>query len=217
MSITSNPQRSRLLGWLLVIVLTAVIVGFVLLGLANATSRSFAAGPGGQPAGVVTSSATTGTATQTSTPAATAKPTAVPVAPATTQPTKSASITKPQTIVKAFTAKVTKMTAVQGVANGPGEIAGPAVRFTITLTNTTGEPIDLSTTVVNAYYGSDRTPADSLDGPGGSAFTKTLADGGTATGSYVFSIPEDERGTVEITIDTSVANSVVAFTGSAPR
>lgn len=134
------------------------------------------------------------------------------------QPTKTAAIKgkvavpiKPE-----LAAAVTAMTAVQGQAQGPGEIGGPAVRFTISITNDTGRPFNLANTVVNAYYGADSTPADQLVSDG-TAFPKLLKDGESASAQFVFTIPEDQRGTVLVTVDTSVQNPVVAFRGSAPQ
>ena len=109
------------------------------------------------------------------------------------------------------------MEAVQGKATGPGEIAGPSVRFTITIKNSTGKKVDLSSTVVNAYAGVDSAPAIPLQGPGGKPFPSSVADGGSATGVFVFNIARADRDRVEVTVDTSVRNPVVAFKGAAPR
>jgi len=113
--------------------------------------------------------------------------------------------------------RVVKMEAVAGKADGPGEIAGPAVRFTIRIENTTGKTVALSNTVVNAYYGSDESPAVQLRLPGGSDFPAGVKDGATATGVYLFNIPTDERSDVRVTVDTAVNNPVIAFEGAAPK
>lgn len=134
------------------------------------------------------------------------------------QPTKTAPIKgKVDLAIKPeLSATVASMTAVQGDAQGPGEIAGPAVKFVVAITNTTGKPFNLQNTVVNAYYGADATPAEPLLSEGG-AFPKLLKDGDSATGTFVFTIPQEQRGTVLVTVDTAVQNPVVAFRGSAPR
>jgi len=134
------------------------------------------------------------------------------------QPTKTATIKGKGTLAikPQLAATVTRMAAVQGKAQGPGEIAGPAVEFTIAITNDTGKPFNLANTVVNAYFGADASPAEQLisDGHG---FPKLLKDGESATAQFVFTIPEDQRDTVLVTVDTSVQNPVVAFRGPAPR
>lgn len=222
MSDQTPPRRSRRGAVAIVVVLVLVIAGVT--GIAIAT-----AGGGGAPgaAGSTTPGATlgaAGTVTPSATPSAdTSKPPAV-LKPTTTasptpQPTKTATISEPTAvpIKKELTATVVKMAAVTGVADGPGEIGGPSVRFTIRITNTTGKTFSLSSTVVNAYYGSASTPAVQLRKPGAKDFPTSVKDGASATGVYVFNIPKADRGKVEITVDTSVQNPVVAFKGSAPR
>lgn len=225
-----TPGRGRGGAAALISVLAAVIVAFVVIGVitaagaprrpsstaAAAPSASLAVAPSSTPSAAASPSPT---ATPTAKAQAKAKPKAAPtqVPAARPQPTKTATISKPTTIVKALTAKVTKMEAVQGKADGPGEIGGPSVRFTIAISNTTGKTVDLSNTVVNAYYGADSTPAIELRLPGGRTFPSSVKSGSTATGVYLFNIPEASRGKVEVTVDTSVRNPVVAFRGAAPR
>ena len=139
--------------------------------------------------------------------------------PDKTQPVKVAEIKAqaPVAIVGALKADVTDMKAVQGAAHVPGEIAGPSVRFTVRITNGTADTVDLSKTVVTAYYGADKTPANELTGSGAHAFPASVKPGHTVSGAFVFTIPSSERSTVEVAVDTSVANPVVAFKGSAPN
>jgi hypothetical protein len=219
MSDTPAPRRSRFRGALIVAVLLVVIVAVVVIGLVTAGAFS--------PTAAATSSPPTatalpsGTGSATATPTASAKPTKTAKATAsakpTPQPTKTATLASPAPIVKQLTAKVSTMEAVQGKANGPGEIAGPAVRFTITIANDTGKKVSLASTVVNAYFGTDSSPAIELQKPGGKSFPASVASGKTATGVFVFNIPKAQRQHVEVTVDTSVSNPVVAFKGSAPR
>lgn len=132
------------------------------------------------------------------------------------QPAETVPIDEPADIEPELTVRVTKLEAVDGEAEGPGEVAGPAVRFTVSITNETGKTIDLSSTVVNAYYGPDQTPASPLSGPGASQFSSSLADGKSDSGAFVFAIPEEERDQVQVTVDYSVDSPIVAFEGSTP-
>jgi cytoskeletal protein RodZ len=224
----ATPGRGRGGAVALISVLAAVIVAFVMIGVITAAGAprpaSSVAAAGASPTVTAASPSTPSpapspspSATATATATAKAKPKATPVPAGRPQPTKTATISKPTTIVKALTAKVTKMEAVQGKADGPGEIGGPSVRFTIAISNTTGKTVDLSNTVVNAYYGPDSAPAVELRMPGGRTFPSSVKNGSTATGVYLFNIPEASRGKVEVTVDTSVRNPVVAFRGAAPR
>lgn len=223
MSDQSASRRSRRTAAAIIAVLVVVIVAVVVIGLLSAghAAPGSSAGPtAGSSSGAASSSASA-SSTPSSEPSVSATPlnTSTPKPAATAprpQPTTTAALASPAPITRSLTAAVTKMEAVQGTASGPGEIAGPAVRFTITITNSTGKRVDLSNTVVNAYAGKHSDPAVPLDSPGGRPFPKSVASGASAKGVFVFNIPKADRSKVEITVDTSVLNPVVAFKGSAP-
>jgi hypothetical protein len=103
---------------------------------------------------------------------------------------------------------------VTGEANVPGEVGGPALRFTVELTNGTGRTLDLRTVVVNAYYGPDRTPATPLLQPGGEAFEPEVAADGSASGVFVFAVPPELQDAVELEVDPGIGASIVIFTGA---
>jgi hypothetical protein len=71
--------------------------------------------------------------------------------------------------------------------------------------------------VVDLVYGTDRTSAAPLSGPGVVRFSGELAQGASATGVYVFDVPVDQRGEVSIIVSYTAAVSPVVFTGPAPR
>lgn len=223
---------------LAVLVIAAVVIGILAAQPRRATTAALSPSRAAAASAAPTSAAPTSAAPTSTAPAgatSAAAPSAVPsVAPSASapapsasseataaapapQPTKTAEIAKPAVIVKALTAKVTDQAAVAGTAQGPGEIAGPSVQFTIRISNTTGKTVDLASAVVNAYYGTDRTPASQLEEPGGHSFPESVKDGDSATGVFVFTIPSSQRGTVLVTLDTSVANAVVAFKGASPN
>lgn len=102
---------------------------------------------------------------------------------------------------------------VQGEAIGPGEIAGPAVRFTISIANGGRSDFDLATTAVNAYVGEDRQPAEELTNPGGRPFEGVVGPGETVTGVYLFVIDEDDRSDVTLVVDHAVDSPAVVFRG----
>ncbi|MGN6407164.1 MAG: hypothetical protein ACTHMH_02365 [Curtobacterium sp.] len=216
-----TPRRPRRTGAIIVGALALVIVAVTAIGVLTAQTTPTAA-TSSSPVfshlpGPTAAPATTGAAPRP-TDSASAVPTPTPALTASgPQPTKSAALSSPAAIRADLVAAVTKTEAVQGKANGPGEIAGPAVRFTIRITNRTSAAVNLSNTVVNAYYGISRDPAIPLDGPGASAFPRSVAAGGTATGVFVFNIPTADRSRVDVTVDTSVRNPVVAFQGAVPR
>lgn len=112
------------------------------------------------------------------------------------------------------TVAVPKVEEVTGEANVPGEVGGPALRFTVDVTNGTGKTLDLRTVVVNAYYGPDRTPASPLLKPGGKAFAPEVGDADTARGVFVFNVPTEFQDEVELEIDPRIDAPIAIFTGA---
>ncbi len=114
-------------------------------------------------------------------------------------------------------AAIEDLEAVEGKAEGPGEVAGAALRFAVVLTNGTDQEVPLDTTVVNLYYGGKQTPGSPLSGPGVAPLPANIAAKGTARGVFVFAVPVKSRDEVLITVDYSVGTPVTAFRGKAPR
>lgn len=110
--------------------------------------------------------------------------------------------------------RVIDVEAVRGVARGPGEIAGPAVRLTVQLTNRGRREISLESVVLSVSYGPDRTPAMTLTGPDGRPFGGTLAPGGSQRARYVFAIPPAARDHVKVVASYTGSVPGVALTGS---
>jgi len=110
------------------------------------------------------------------------------------------------------TAKVTAIDFITVTGTRAGEVSGPAMRVAVMLANGTGEPIPLDAVTVNAYYGSDTQPASPFDSETeGEPFSGTLASGGTATGSYVFSIPEGQDKDIVVTVSRGADSPLVVF------
>lgn len=114
------------------------------------------------------------------------------------------------------TIAVGQFEAVDGEAERAGDVAGPAIRFTVSVSNATADPLSLSASLVNLYYGSDVVPAAELNKPGGMALPESVAPGATGSGTFVFTVPEDERDRVFITMDYLIGSPVIAFEGAVP-
>ncbi|KAA1422789.1 hypothetical protein FE697_011555 [Mumia zhuanghuii] len=106
---------------------------------------------------------------------------------------------------------------VKGTARGAGEIAGPALQVKIAVTNGSDEKIDLGRAVVEVTYGKKRTPGMELSGPGAAPFPAALAAGDTAEGTYVFGVPKDARGRVQVTIAYTAGQPPAVFEGDASQ
>jgi hypothetical protein len=116
-----------------------------------------------------------------------------------------------------MTFRLEQLEAVDGEANGPGEIAGPAVRVTVVATNDSPSPVLLESIVVDLTYGAQNTSAAPLSGPGALRFSGEVAPGASATGVYVFEVPVDQRGAVSVLVSYAASVSPVVFQGEAPK
>jgi hypothetical protein len=147
-------------------------------------------------------------------PNSSAPPAAAPGQPAAQAPV---TFTEPAAPVPGVTFSISGLEAVQGVANGPGEVGGPALRFTLNVRNDTAAAVSLTSTVVNLFAGPDRAPAVELGEPGGVPLPESVAPGASATGVFVFTVPVELRNQVQISVDYAVDAPVVLFEGAAPR
>lgn len=110
---------------------------------------------------------------------------------------------------------VERIEAVPGEARLPGEVAAPAVRFTILIRNGSPAAIALGSVVVNAYAGEDRAPLETISSPGGSPFEGSLAPGAEATGVYLFTVAPDRRSDITLTVDPKAGEPASTFRGAA--
>ncbi|WP_162943786.1 hypothetical protein [Arthrobacter celericrescens] len=135
---------------------------------------------------------------------------AQPVAPAV-------PLTEKKTVKSGITAAITELQAVDGEATGIGEIAGPALRFKVTVTNGTAAALKLGTSLVTVTYGKDNAPASSLSGPGATEFPLTVAARASASSTVVFGVPKDQRADVRIYFSLDALTPIAVFEGQAPQ
>lgn len=175
-----------------VLVVAALIVAFL-------TTRG--AG-GGNPAAAPT---------PTVSDAGTDNPTSIPVLPSET----AVPFDTPAPVADGVSATVSGFEAVTSESKEVGEIAGPSLRFTLTIVNDSAAPISLATALVNVYYDADQKPSQDMSNPGVVPLPDELAAGATATAVLVFDVPEDHRDDLLITLDYQPGSELVAFSGSA--
>ncbi|CAO1654268.1 DUF4352 domain-containing protein [Salinibacterium sp. NYA9b] len=185
-----------------IVVALLVVLGVVLFGQFAPTAN-----PGVSPGATPSSGAAT------ESPAAPAPATAAPVDGPAVPDVTPVPIEEPADVTPGLVAKVTKVEEVDGTARGPGEVAGPSLRVTVTMTNSTSSVVSLRTTVISCYFGADRTPAPELREPGGSPLPASLAANSAIDGVYIFTVPADQRGNVTLLVDYSVDVQPVVFQG----
>lgn len=139
-----------------------------------------------------------------------------PAAPYTPVTKDAVALDQPAAFDSGVTAELTTVESVAGEAQGPGEVAGPAVRVTVRLTNGTSAAVPLDSAVVNVYGGQDLAPAEPLTGPGGKPFSGSVAPGASVTGVYVFNVPADQRDRLQVTVSYDPTVTTVLFEGAGP-
>ncbi|MCU1409255.1 MAG: hypothetical protein JWM23_1335 [Microbacteriaceae bacterium] len=216
---SSTGPGSRRAGLLWIVFVAAIVIAIVtvvVIGMAssgNQASPSASSAPrASHGAGSTGSPTPTPTAGTGASAPGTSAPEEPPIVVADPIPLEATAEPDP-----GVTVSVGTFESVQGEAQLAGDVAGPAIRFTVSITNGTAAPVSLSTALVNVYYGSDQSPASELQKPGGAPLPADVAAGATATGTFVFTVPEGERNNVLITVDYRVGDPVIAFQGAVPQ
>lgn len=221
------PADRRRLVALAVGVVLVVLVVLVWVLVQRGDGTSPAAAPGTTPSATPSASAVPSEATTTGPSAAAAEPTVDgtepppggEVAPPDTyEPTTEPAVglEAAATFATGVGARLTRIESVAGQARGPGEVAGPAVRVTVELTNTTTETVGLDAAVVDVYAGEDLVPGAPLSGPGVRPLSGTLAPGASTTARYVFAVDPALRDRLQVTVSYDPTVTTVLFEGTAP-
>ncbi|KGH43991.1 hypothetical protein IN07_23430 [Modestobacter caceresii] len=117
--------------------------------------------------------------------------------------------------VDGLTIEVASIEGIDGQATGPGNIAGPAVRVTVRVTNDSATDMSLGAAVVNLFHGPEATPASPLEDPSQEPFSGTLRPGASADGVYVFTLATGDRDSVTVQVGHAPGASYAVFTGAA--
>jgi hypothetical protein len=124
-------------------------------------------------------------------------------------------LTAPAKFGDGVSASVVGIKAINAKARGIGEVSGPGLQITVQLRNGTAKALSLDTVVVN-LADSTNAPGSPMSGPPAKPFTGSLAAGHDASGVYVFTVPQNRRSRITITMSYSGQSSDVVFVGSAP-
>lgn len=203
------PSRRRL-WWLVGVALAAGVVIVLVVAIGATRGSAPQAGSTVSPTHSATGGSTNPPASDQPTPPAPGEPTPPAQAP-------PIGFDDEAEVVPGVRFTISQLEAVEGTAEGRGEIAGPALRFRVDVANDTAESVPLDTTVVNVYVGEAQSPAEDLSGPGVEPFPAAVAAGGTASGVFVFNVPVEDRDLVSIAVDYAVGVPIVVFQGAAPR
>lgn len=153
----------------------------------------------------------------TTTPAPTAPPTTgdinevVEAAPVETL----ASTPLDEVVEVAGTARIeiTGIERVEAEARLPGEIAGPALAVSVSISNTTDAPIDLAAVTVNLFDAAGGASAPLTAEPN-APLEGELAPGEDAEGVYLFDFGADRSEPITIEVSAAVGTPTAVFVGS---
>jgi hypothetical protein len=202
----AGARRKRPLLVVALVVAAVAVVAIVLLITRPAPGPS---APASGPAVSATADAPAGTGSTTPEPDVTA--TAEPPLEAPAVPLDASA-----EAIEGVEVSITGIRAVDGTADGVGEVAGPALDLDVRIANDTGEAVSLETSIVTVSSGQDRLPADEL-GSASVPLPALVEEGQTATGTYRFTVPVDRRDDVRVVFDYLAGTPAVVFEGSAPR
>ncbi len=184
-------------------------------GAGKAPGRGTSSGPAAHPTAAKTTQ-TRGSIRQTVKPRTveTAKP--VSIGPAKTSGAQQSGAKKSKAASPfgdGVTAKLTGIRHGYVRAKIPGQISGASVIFDLTIKNGSGAALDLNPLVVNLTdaSGSPTQPITSV------APAKSMPDllqpGRSATGTFVFVVPKNQRNPVTVDVTVSADLKVVTFRG----
>ena len=108
--------------------------------------------------------------------------------------------------------QLTKIEAIQAMARGAGEVAGPALAVTVQIDNSTGRAVSLASAVVN-LTAADGSPGGSMSGEPAVLLPQAVEPRSTVSGVYVFTVPQGKRNPVTIDVTVTPNDPVVVFRG----
>jgi len=210
----SSPTTSRRPSRRLLVLVGAGVVVVLAAIAVFLTTRG-----GGSDDAAAASTATVPGDPVSSEPAPTNPPTPEPSGPTADAtdlpPTLSAvGLTDPAAVGDGVTGRLVSIDAVQGTGEGVGNIDGPSLLVTVELTNGTDAPVSFDAVAAEAYTGEDMTPATLLDDPQANPLRGTVDPGDSVTGSYVFYVPESERGDVTVQIGYQAGAPYLVWRGA---
>ncbi|WNV76398.1 hypothetical protein [Geodermatophilus sp. DSM 44513] len=119
----------------------------------------------------------------------------------------------PVTVEDGLVVELSRIEAIEGTGQGPGNVSGPALRVTVRIQNTSPAPLPLDGVTVNAYHGGELTPASPLEDPSRQPLVGELPEGEAAEGVYVFSVPREAMGAVTVELAARADAPRVLFSG----
>jgi hypothetical protein len=111
------------------------------------------------------------------------------------------------------TARIAAIKHINAVAQGVGEVSGPALAVSFVIDNGSGSSIDLGSVTANLQDAAG-IPSTSMTASPAHPFAGQLAGGGSSTGTYVFALAKGHHNPLTISLSYTTAAPVVLFVGN---
>lgn len=127
------------------------------------------------------------------------------------------SSVKPVAYPDGVSVSVDRVTASVEKGNGRGVFPGrPNLSFSISIHNGSTRALDLNQVVVTTDYGSPaRIASPVYEDPAANDFFGTVAPGRSATATYIFAVPVNQRSALLMTVDFDSVHLAAQFSGAA--
>ena len=123
------------------------------------------------------------------------------------------SIEETATFEQQVTAEIAEIKGIEEpLAGMPNEVPEPAVAITITLTNGTPTAVPLDSVVVEVLD-STEAPGGRMTGDPYDPLSGSLAAGGAASGTYVYTVPKDSRDPISVIVTLTAGEPMLLFRG----
>jgi hypothetical protein len=136
------------------------------------------------------------------------------VTPGPTQPTLPPVPLQAPVNANSVVVSLVTIQALTVAANGPGEVAGPALAVTVKVSNNSSKAVDVSSAVVTLLDAKGQEGTPTPESPA-APFTGSLQPGASANGVYVFNIAQTQRNPITVTVSYNAGAATAQFTGNA--
>lgn len=118
---------------------------------------------------------------------------------------------QPAEVGGGVSARIDSVQSVDVEALTPGEVSGPAVVVTITITNDGDEAIDVTAAMVS-LIGTDDILGQPTTSDPYQPFAGLIEPGASGKGVYVFLLPEDAQGAFDVSVQYRAGTTIARFT-----
>lgn len=130
--------------------------------------------------------------------------------PADPVDTSTVLLDEPAEVGGGVSARITDIQPLDVTAKTPGEISGPAVAVTISISNDGDEAIDVSSAMVSLLAAGDELGQPTTSDPY-RPFHGVVDAGASADAVYVFLLPEDARSAFDVSVQYRAGTTIARF------